>query len=444
MAPPRPDLRGVRFHLRTFGCQMNANDSERLAGLLAAAGGVPAETPESSDVIIVNTCAVRAKSEEKLRSYLGRLQGLRRRGVLLAVVGCVAQLRKGRLLAQKPAADFVVGPDQYGRIVEILAEGAGRRVADTGRNRSWRDAGSALALRESPVSAYVTIMEGCDNFCAYCVVPFARGREKYRPMRAILDEVENLAGRGYREVQLLGQNVNTYRDPESGESFPDLLGRVGAVEGIAWIRFLTSHPKSFGGAIVEAMAASPKICRQIHLPLQAGSSAVLARMKRGYTREDYLGLVRMIRSRLPGIALSTDVIVGFPGETEDEFKETLSALEAIRFANLFSFRYSPRPLTAAAKIPDDVPDEIKRRRLLEVQALQKAIQAEFHAGCVGRTERVLCTGRSKKDPRAFAGRNEGFQVVNFRADEDCLGRFVEVSITSAGPFSLRGELAAVA
>jgi tRNA-2-methylthio-N6-dimethylallyladenosine synthase len=290
------------------------------------------------------------------------------------------------------------------------------------------------------VSAFVTVMEGCDNFCAYCVVPFVRGREKSRPLVSILDEVAGLAGEGFLEVQLLGQNVNAYRDPESGVDFAGLLARVSAVEGPAWVRFLTSHPKDFGPEIMAAMASSPKVCRQLHLPLQAGSDGVLERMNRGYGRTDYLRLVREVRELMPGIALSTDIIVGFPGETEEEFRLTLAALEEVRFSNIFSFRYSPRPLTAASKLGDDVPAEVKRRRLLEVQSLQKAIQAEIQAGFVGKRIRVLSTGRSKKDARVFSGRDEGHRVVNFRGEKDSLGRFVEVAITSAGPYSLRGEL----
>jgi tRNA-2-methylthio-N6-dimethylallyladenosine synthase len=420
---------------------MNEHDSERLAGRLVAAGAVPVEDEAAGDVVIVNTCAVRTKSEAKLDSYLGRLQVLRRnRGLLVGVVGCVAQLRRERLAGPGGWADFVVGPDQYPRIVELLAASRTRPVVATSRIRLWPEGGAFPAARKSPVSAFVTVMEGCDNFCAYCVVPFVRGREKSRPLVSILDEVAGLAGEGFLEVQLLGQNVNAYRDPESGVDFAGLLARVSAVEGPAWVRFLTSHPKDFGPEIMAAMASSPKVCRQLHLPLQAGSDGVLERMNRGYGRTDYLRLVREVRELMPGIALSTDIIVGFPGETEEEFRLTLAALEEVRFSNIFSFRYSPRPLTAASKLGDDVPAEVKRRRLLEVQSLQKAIQAEIQAGFVGKRIRVLSTGRSKKDARVFSGRDEGHRVVNFRGEKDSLGRFVEVAITSAGPYSLRGEL----
>jgi len=439
MTDARLPLGGLRFAFHTFGCQMNENDSERLAGYLAAAGAVPAASIESADIVVVNTCSVRAKSEEKLYSLLGRLRTLRKkRPFLIGVVGCVAQLRKDRLPGPKSGVDFVVGFDQYPRIAEIAAAGRFRKMIETSRARGWHE-GPSVPIRESVVSGFVTIMEGCDNFCAYCVVPFTRGRESYRSLASILGEVRDLAARGYREIQLLGQNVNTYRDPETGTDFAALLGLVAAVPGPEWIRFITSHPKNFPPALVRAMADTPKICRQLHLPIQSGSDAVLDRMKRGYTRGEYLDTVRTLRGLMPEIRLSADIIVGYPGETAREFEETLSALSEIRFANIFSFCYSPRPLTAAARLPDDVPPEVKRRRLTEVQALQKDIQTASHKMMIGKVERVLGTGRSKKDPAVFAGRNEGNQVVNFRADADCLGRFVDVEITSEGPYSLRGN-----
>jgi tRNA-2-methylthio-N6-dimethylallyladenosine synthase len=283
-------------------------------------------------------------------------------------------------------------------------------------------------------------MEGCDNFCSYCIVPYTRGREKFRPLRHIRAELAELAARGYKEIQFLGQNVNSYRDPETGTSFAALLVEAGRAPGLKWVRFLTSHPKSFSAEIVAAMSGSPIICRQVHLPLQSGSSSVLARMNRGYSREEYLAKVALLRERIPGISLSTDIIVGYPGETEEEFRDTLSALEAVRFANIFSFRYSPRPRTAAAQGPDDIPLDTKRRRLIEVQAWQKRIQTSIHEGLIGATMTVLGVGPSRRDPAVFAGRNESHQVVNFRLPSDAAGRFVRVRITGAGPYSLRGDL----
>jgi tRNA-2-methylthio-N6-dimethylallyladenosine synthase len=284
-------------------------------------------------------------------------------------------------------------------------------------------------------------MEGCDNFCAYCIVPFSRGREKCRPLERVLDEVREAAAAGAVEVQLLGQNVNSYRDPGAGLGFAGLLEAVAAVPGPEWVRFITSHPRDLGDDIIDAMAANPKVCRALHLPLQSGSTAVLERMNRGYGREGYLALVARLKERLPGIALSTDVIVGFPGETEDEFEATCEALREVRFAGLFSFRYSPRPLTAAAALPDDVPMEVKRRRLVELQALQRSIQIEANRACVGREVRALATGPSPKGGGRYSGRTEGNLVVNFDAPGDPTGRFVTVRVTGSGPYSLHGTAA---
>ena len=315
-------LTSLAYYIETFGCQMNENDSERIAGVLDAAGASRAASVEESGLVVVNTCAVRGKSEEKLYSYLGRLRTLKRkRGLIIAVAGCVAQLHRDGLIDGRPFVDIVVGPDNYQRLPEALAPSLaqGRVFARvlTSRSRNWDEEARRPVLRESRVSAYVTIMEGCDNFCAYCVVPFTRGREKFRPLRAVLEEVEALAQAGYREIQFLGQNVNIYRDPATGTGFPDLLERAAAVPWPEWIRFITSHPRTFGPEIVLAMARSPKVCRQLHLPLQAGSTAVLGRMKRGYTRDEYLEKIRLLRAAMPDIHLSTDIIVCFPGETEE-------------------------------------------------------------------------------------------------------------------------------
>jgi tRNA-2-methylthio-N6-dimethylallyladenosine synthase len=434
-------LKNMKFFIRTFGCQMNDNDSERIAGLLAASGAQKTENPEESDVIIINTCAVREKSEEKLYSYLGRLQVLKKKKKLvIGVVGCIAQIERRKLFKKCSFVDFILGPDNYLQLPEFVARGCGEKFAATNWSRHWQETPPVNFIHENPASAYVTIMEGCNHFCSYCIVPFARGREKCRPLEYILAEIEDLSARGYKEVQLLGQNVNSYRNPETGQPFPELLRAVSRIKGIDWIRFITSHPQNFSQEIIEAMDRSEKICRQLHLPLQSGSTSVLQRMNRGYSREDYLDIIRRLRALMPDICLSTDIIVGFPGETDQEFEATLSALIEIRFVNIFSFRYSPRPHTAASRLKDDVPWDVKKSRLLEVQRLQKEIQTEFHRSLVGRTLKVLCTGRSKKDPLAYSGRSEGYQVVNFKSDGDVIGRFVEVRISAAGPYSLQGEL----
>jgi tRNA-2-methylthio-N6-dimethylallyladenosine synthase len=419
---------------------MNESDSERIAGILGQTGAVKSDSAEDADLIIVNTCAVREKSEEKLFSYLGRLAQIKKsRAVRIAVVGCVAQLRGWELMEKKGAVDIVLGPDNAAELPSLFEEDAAEKHVSTSWSEEWHDTPPDLILRDSRVSGYVTVMEGCNNFCAYCVVPYTRGREKFRPMRSILEEVQDLSRNGYLEAQLLGQNVNSYKDPESGKPFTDLLSRVAAVEGIEWVRFLTSHPKNFRPEIAEAMAGTSKVCRQLHLPLQSGSSAVLRRMRRGYTKETYLEIVSELRRLMPGISLSTDIIVGFPGETDKDFEETAGVLRDVRFTNIFSFRYSPRPSTAASKLEDSVSKEEKRRRLEEVQSLQKSIQLDDHSRQVGREMKVLCLGRSQKTPDLFSGRNEGNEVVNFRSDEECTGRFINVRITGFGPYSLHGQ-----
>ncbi len=431
---------GLRYFVRTFGCQMNESDSEHIAGVLEGMGLVSAGRPEEADVVIVNTCAVREKSEEKLYSYLGRLAPLKKAGrTLVGVTGCVAQLRGPELLEKRPYLDLVVGPDRYDELPGILARAFDKPCVRTEWSAGWTEFESGTAVRESPVSAFVPIMEGCDNFCAYCVVPFARGRERSRPSSGVLREVRSLASRGYQEIQLLGQNVNSYRDPEKAMSFAALLDGVCSVPGIEWVRFLTSHPRDLGEDVIRAMERNPRICRQLHLPLQSGSTRVLERMNRGYSREDYLSLAGRLQERLPDILLSTDVIVGFPGETDEDFEGTCDVLRTVRFANIFSFRYSPRPRTAAEKLPDDVPLEVKRRRLVALQGLQRSIQIGIHRSFVGRDVRVLCHGPSAKGGGRFAGRTEGGQVVNFESAGDPVHRFVEVRITGCGPYSLHGR-----
>ncbi len=430
----------IKFFIRTFGCQMNESDSERVAGILGGMGGSRVGRAEDADLVIVNTCAVREKSEDKLFSYLGRLAQLKKRKPFrLGVVGCVAQLRSLELLGGRSPVDFVLGPDNYVQLPGILGAAPAEKIACTDWTVDWHETPPDTILRESPVSGYVTVMEGCNNFCAYCVVPYARGREKYRPLSSVLGEVTDLARRGYREVQLLGQNVNSYRDPETGTDFAGLLRAVTGVAGIPWVRFLTSHPKDFPDEIGEVMGERRSLCRQLHLPLQSGSGAVLKRMKRGYTRERYLDIVGGLRRLMPEICLSTDIIVGFPGETDKDFEGTLDLLKTVRFASIFSFRYSPRPLTKAAGLSDDVPQTEKQRRLAAVQKAQKEIQLEANSRRLGQVHRVLCLGRNEKTPELFSGRNEGNQVVNFTSPDDCTGEFVTVRITGFGPYSLRGE-----
>ncbi|MDH4217218.1 MAG: tRNA (N6-isopentenyl adenosine(37)-C2)-methylthiotransferase MiaB [Candidatus Aminicenantes bacterium] len=430
----------LRYYIHTFGCQMNENDSEHLAGLLNSSGLEPALSPEESELIIVNTCAVREKSEQKLYSLLGRLESIKKKNkALIGVVGCVAQLYRSKLWDKKPSIDFVIGPDNYWQIPHLLPPSPREKVISTQWSTEWHEIPFQQVRRESLVSAYITIMEGCNNFCAYCVVPFTRGREKSRPMSHILAEAEDLAFKRYKEIQLLGQNVNSYEDPDTGHQFPVLLEEIDHIEGIEWIRFITSHPKNFTKNIALAMKEASKVCHQLHLPIQSGSTSVLQRMNRDYTREEYLEKIAVLRDLMPDISLSSDIIVGFPGETQEEFDETLSLIETVRFTNIFSFRYSPRPFTSASKEKDNVTFEEKKKRLIQVQALQKKIQLEVNRSFLGQTQKVLCTGRSKKDPHVYSGRNQGYQVVNFNSNKEVIHQFLQVRITSCGPYSLFGQ-----
>ena len=436
------DLKDFKFFIHTFGCQMNGNDSEHIAGILFSCGAKPSVSLEESDLIVINTCAVREKSEEKLYSLLGRLNSIKKKkekNFTIGVVGCVAQLHRSKLLEKMPHIDFILGPDNYSKIPEIMSKHLEEKIISTKWRKDWHEIPAAQTLRTSQVSAFVTIMEGCNNFCTYCIVPYTRGREKNRPAPQILAEIHELAQNDYKEIQLLGQNVNSYIDPETKIGFVELLRKVNTVEGIDWIRFITSHPKNFSADIATAMMESKRICNQLHLPVQSGSTSVLHRMNRGYTREEYLQIIKNLRSLMPDISLSTDIIVGFPGESDNEFHETMSLLEEVRYTNIFSFRYSPRPLTKAENIKDDVPFAVKKERLIAVQELQKNIQIETNQTLVDSTIKVLCTGRSKKDPNIFSGRNVGYQVINFSSKDEVIDQFVDVQITSCGPYSLRGH-----
>lgn len=435
-------LKNLKFFVHTFGCQMNDNDSEHIAGILNFHGANPSDTLEESDLIVINTCAVREKSEEKLYSLLGRLNSLKKKkgkNFIIGVVGCVAQLHRSKLLEKMPYIDFILGPDNYWQIPKMMTNLFKEKIISTDWSQDWHEIPAAQTLRTSRVSAFVTIMEGCNNFCAYCIVPYTRGREKCRPFSQILSEILELAHSGYKEIQLLGQNVNSYIDPNSKKGFIDLLKKVNTIEEIEWIRFITSHPKNFSPDIAAVMKESKRVCRQLHLPVQSGSTSVLHRMKRGYTRENYLQIIENLRRLMPDISLSTDIIVGFPGESDKEFQETMSLLEKVRFTNIFSFRYSPRPLTEAEKNKAEVPFPVKKTRLMAVQNLQKTIQITTNQFLVGSTIKVLCTGRSKKDPNIFTGRNAGHQVINFSSKKEVLDQFIDVLITSYGPYSLRGH-----
>jgi len=440
--PAHPDpLHGARFRIHTFGCQMNENDSEHLSGLLLAEGAEAAGSDQDCQIYIINTCAVRAKSVDKVYSLLGRIHKLNRgRKVVIAVSGCVAQLYRQEIQRRYPYVNLVIGPDNYAELPQLIRRAFDEPQTATARHSGWREL--PTSFRAGSTSGYITVMEGCNNFCTYCIVPYTRGREKFRAASQIIREAEEMSAQGYRELQLLGQNVNVYRDPESGINFPGLLRRVSEIPHIGWIRFLTCHPRDFTPELARTMAEIPQICRQLHLPIQAGADAVLKRMNRGYTQIDYLRKIDLLRQIMPDIALSTDIIVGFPGESDSDFQETLRILREVRYTNIFSFCYSPRPLTKASRcLENPLPSEIKKQRLLQVQELQREIQLQDHGKRVGSLMTVLCLGRNHKTPQLYTGRNQSHQVINFASTPDPRGQFLQVKIRSYGAYSLKGEAA---
>jgi tRNA-2-methylthio-N6-dimethylallyladenosine synthase len=434
------------FYIRTFGCQMNEHDSERMAQLLVAEGLSQVAEPRLADVIIINSCSVRAKPEHKALSEAGRFRKARRaRGVRIILAGCVAQQEARSLLDRADYLDAVLGPDAVARLPRVLAAlRAGRGpVLDVAAHDAADPGFVPLQVcpgaGPAPVSRQVTIMKGCDNFCAYCVVPLVRGREVSRPLGDILREVEELGRRGTREVMLLGQNVNSYRDP-GGASFPELLRRLDAQGAVARIRFTTSHPKDLGEELTAAMAELPRVCEHLHLALQAGADSVLARMRRGYTREEFTRKAQGLRARLPALALTTDLIVGFPGEREVDFLETLEVVAQVAFDGAFSFKYSPRPGTLAATFADDVPAAEKQARLERLQALLLDLEAASLARLVGRELEVLVEGPSLRDAAALTGRSRCNRVVNFASPERLpAGSLVGVHILEVRGHTLLGE-----
>jgi tRNA-2-methylthio-N6-dimethylallyladenosine synthase len=438
-----------KYLIETYGCQMNVHDSERMAGLLEAAGFEPTDADEDADLVVINTCSVREKAEEKLYTRLGDLKGLRHRigrAPMVAVTGCVAQQEAGQVLARSPLVDVVLGT-QRARLLPMLVDQAQRAenpLIDVTTPYDEPTFPFGLTRRGDPVKGFVTIVEGCNDYCSYCVVPYTRGHERMRAKAEIVAEVTALAASGRREVQLLGQIVNHYQAPDDPScDFPALLEAVQDIDGIDRIRFASPHPRHCSPRLIAALRDLPKVCKHLHLPVQSGSSRVLKAMRRRHTRDDYLHLVRQLRDALPDIQLSTDMIVGFPGETDDDFADTLSLTEAVQFHSMFSFKYSPRPNTLAAqRMPDDVPEAEKTRRIMALQSLQKGIQAALHERAVGRTVQVLVDTTSRRRSWELAGRTTGNTVVNLPGDPAWLGHFVDVTIERAGAFGVWGQPAA--
>jgi tRNA-2-methylthio-N6-dimethylallyladenosine synthase len=433
-----------RYLIETFGCQMNIHDSERMAGLLEAAGYEPASEPADADVIVLNTCSVREKAEDKVLSRIGELRSEPKpagESPVIAVAGCMAQQDGAALFRKARAVDVVVGTMAERRLPLLLKEALRTRSRQIDVN-PYDDVSFPLGMarRMDPVKAYVTIIEGCDDYCAFCVVPHTRGHERMRPKADILAEVREAVQSGRTEIHLLGQIVNHYQAPDDPDcDFAGLLAQVDAVPGILRIRFASPHPRHVGPRLIQAMRDLPHVCKHLHLPVQSGSTRVLAAMRRRHTREEYLDLLRAAKAGVPGIQISTDVIVGFPGETDRDFADTLSLVDAAGFHSMFSFKYSERPGTLAARrLPDDVPEEEKDRRLAALQERQNGIQARLHGASVGRSVEVLVDGVSRRRETELSGRTTGNTVVNFPGEAAQLGSLVMVAIERAGPHSLWG------
>jgi tRNA-2-methylthio-N6-dimethylallyladenosine synthase len=443
-----------KYLIETFGCQMNFHDSERMAGLLEQAGYESTEDDRDADVIVINTCSVRERAEEKLFTRLGELKQM---GIeegerpVVAVAGCVAQQEGEQILKRSNTVDVIIGTQNIKRLPMLVNQAVERPTTGVRRTAVELDPIEdvsfplGLARRSDPLKAYVTIIEGCNEFCAFCVVPYTRGHERMRSAADIVADARNAVLTGAKEIQLLGQIVNHYQAPDDPScDFARLLERLNEINGLERIRFASPHPRHVSPRMIAAMRDLPKVCRHLHLPVQSGSTRLLASMRRRHTREHYLDLVAQLREAMPDIALSTDMIVGFPGETVQDFEDTLSLTAAVRYHSMFSFKYSERPNTLASKrLPDDVSEEEKTRRIVALQSLQREIQGELYAAAVGRTCDVLVDSRSRRRAWELSGRTSGNTVVNLSGDPAWIGRTIPVRITAANPNSLRGEAAAL-
>jgi tRNA-2-methylthio-N6-dimethylallyladenosine synthase len=434
---------GKPFYIETFGCQMNVHDSEKVAGVLIARGYRPVSCPEEAEVIFYNTCSIREKAAQKVFSRLGAFRKSRNGDhKIIGVLGCVAQQEADRIFERAPQVSLVCGSASYPKLPDLLAELERGRRRVTGLSLETEECfETEMTRRDNRFRAYITIIEGCDKACTYCVVPMTRGPERSRPSNLILAESRRLAGEGFTEIQLLGQTVNSYCDPAPARlSFAELLARVAQVPGLRRVRFTTSHPRDFTPDIVRAIDRNPVLCDQIHLPAQSGSNRILKRMLRTYTREEYLEKIHCIRSAKRAISISTDIIVGFCGETEEDFEATLSLLDEGGYEQVFSFKYSLRPGTAAGQFEDSVPEDEKARRLSLLQAKQREIQIQRNQTCVGKEYEVLVEGFHPRLGQAV-GRTTSNRIVNFPGGPSWVGRYLTVRVTASGPNSLVGELA---
>jgi len=434
---------GEGVYISTYGCQMNVNDTERMLALLEMVNFVPVQSPEQASLIIINSCSVREKPVHKVHSELGRYRELKEKNprLRLGVTGCVAQQEKQKLLKDIPILDFVCGTDAIDQLPEIVVRTYlnNERVV-VARFENEKPYSVETLIRNPGVTTFVNIMKGCDNFCTFCVVPFTRGRERSRNLKEIVQDVRSLVARGVKEVTLLGQNVNSYKS-DCGANFAQLLKTLAEETDIVRIRYTTSHPKDFNQELVDiSQKYRSKICDYIHLPAQSGNSEILARMNRGYTREEYLDKVRMIREGIPGVVLSTDIIVGFPGETEEQFQDTVSLLAEVRYDNIYAFKYSPRPFTKAARYADQISDKEKQRRLEVLLELQRDISFELAKEYDGKVVDVLVESKTDVEGQ-LQGRTTQNKLVFFYGEaERLIGKVVPIKVLKAFPNVLRGEL----
>ncbi len=437
-----------KYLIETFGCQMNFHDSERMEGLLEEAGYELTDDDTEADVLVINTCSVRERAQEKLFSRLGRVEKNRtdskEERPIVVVAGCVAQQEGSRLVQRAPIVDIVIGTQATKRL-PVLIEQANLNWQTQIDVELYEDVSFPFGLvkRNDPVKAYVTIIEGCNDFCSFCVVPYTRGRERMRPVREILAEIKEATETGRKEIHLLGQIVNHYQAPDVEMcNFSKLLELVHEIDGVERIRFSSPHPRHVTPDLISVIRDLPKICNHLHLPVQSGSNEVLTRMRRRYTRETYLDLIQRLREEVPGIGLSTDMIVGFPGENEKNFNETLSLTNAAQYQSMFSFKYSQRPNTLAAKkMNDDVPEAEKTRRITTLQMQQRKIQSSLNEEMLGASVSVLVDSKSRRNPEELSGRTETNTVVNLPGKPNWIGRTLTVKVERSGPNSLWGQVA---
>jgi tRNA-2-methylthio-N6-dimethylallyladenosine synthase len=432
------------FYLETFGCQMNVHDSEKVIGTLVNEGYRQVETVEEAGLVLYNTCSIRDKAEQKVFNRLNDYKKYQKQGKKFGVLGCVAQQEGEKIFERAPYVSMVCGSASYRNLPQMLIQIEAGKQRVTGLDDRETDAcfETEFTARTNPHRGYITIIEGCDKFCAYCVVPFTRGKERSRISESVLAEARQMADLGYTEIQLLGQNVNSYKDPAGKKSFAELLAAVGEVPGIHRVRFTTSHPRDFGRDIVDAIDAVPTLCDHVHLPVQSGSNRVLNAMQRLYTREQYLERIAWMKSAQRDISITSDIIVGFPGETEEDFAETLSLLDEVGYDAVFSFKYSPRPNTPSLALEDAIPDQEKARRLEALMARQKEIQIARYKKYIGTVSEVMVEGRNEARSQ-WTGRTSQNKTLNFTAPESAtpkVGTYVPVLTTISFPNSLLGEM----